>query len=100
VLPEQTLAESLAANIDSAAPEGAVTPLDAALLLQQRVGIINRFPVQARASENHPGPGALPADKELAPRSGVVSLRWAGETCSFGSTAATAFWRWMHTCEA
>ncbi len=79
MLPEQTLAESLAANIDSAAPEGAVTPLDAALLLQQRVGTIDRFPVQARASENHPGPGALPADKELAPRSGVVSLRWAGE---------------------
>jgi len=33
VLPEQMLAESLAANIDSAAPEGAVTPLDAALVL-------------------------------------------------------------------
>jgi hypothetical protein len=30
-LPEQTLAESLAANIDSAAPEGAITPLSASV---------------------------------------------------------------------
>lgn len=48
--------DSLAANIDSLAPFGAITPYDAALVLQQRVGLRHRFPVQASSAANHPQP--------------------------------------------
>ena len=46
--------DSLAANVDSQAPSGAITPFDAALILQQRVGLRRRFPVQESSAVNHP----------------------------------------------
>ena len=46
--------DSLAANVDSFAPQGDVTPFDAALILQYRVGLRRRFPVQEDGSDNHP----------------------------------------------
>ena len=62
--------DSLAANVDSSAPEGAITPFDAALILQHRVGIRHRFPVQESGSSNHPHRDAQsPAGKPLVQRS-------------------------------
>ena len=62
--------DSLAANVDSSAPEGAITPFDAALILQHRVGILHRFPVQESGSSNHPRTDAQdPSAKPLVQRS-------------------------------
>ncbi len=62
--------DSLAANVDSSAPQGAITPFDAALILQHRVGIRHRFPVQESGSSNHPRIDAQsPAGKPLVQRS-------------------------------
>ena len=52
--PLLTERDSLAANVDSLAPFGAITPYDAALVLQQRVGLLGRFPVQEPVAVNHP----------------------------------------------
>lgn len=52
--------DSLAANVDSLAPSGSITPYDAALILQHRVGLIDRFPVQSRSSLNQPYQTAAP----------------------------------------
>lgn len=46
--------DSLAANLDSEAPFGSITAFDASLVLQRRVGLIDRFPVQPLSSANHP----------------------------------------------
>lgn len=59
--PQLSGADSLSANVDSLAPFGPITPLDAALILQQRVGLRQRFPVQASPAANHPGAGTAPA---------------------------------------
>lgn len=58
ITPHLAAVDSLAANVDSLAPSSAVTPLDASLILQQRVGQRHRFPVQLRTANNHPGPQA------------------------------------------
>jgi len=54
---------------------GAVTPYDAAFILQKRVGLISTFPVQDPASANHPqgtpvSPKALPQVRSLALHAG------------------------------
>ena len=106
--PLLTERDSLAANVDSLAPFGAITPYDAALVLQQRVGLLGRFPVQEPVAVNHPPsspdpPGAsseagrpLAAERRLElrdggdhlalwldERSGIVAgdllLQWEGE---------------------
>ena len=46
--------DSLAANVDSLAPFGPITSLDAALIMQHRVGLLFRFPVQGIEARNHP----------------------------------------------
>ena len=46
--------DSLAANVDAEAPFGPITPADAVLVLQRRLGHISRFPVQASTAANHP----------------------------------------------
>ena len=56
--PLLTGLDSLAANVDSLAPDGAITPYDAALILQHRVGLRQRFPVQMAGSANQPRPMA------------------------------------------
>ena len=70
-------ADSLAANVDSLAPFGSITPYDAALILQHRVGLRRRFPVQASDAANHPQPGSDGAAdaRPLAARTRERSLR-------------------------
>ena len=84
--------DSLAANVDSLAPFGAITPYDASLVLQKRVGLIGRFPVQLSAAVNHPQPQTtlrpklLPDERLLALRreNGYVSV-WLEDRSSIVS---------------
>ena len=48
--------DSLAANVDLAAPFGPVDSFDAALVIQHRLRRIKRFPVQEDEAANHPQP--------------------------------------------
>ena len=57
--------DSLAANVDDLSPFGPITAFDASLVLQKRVGLINRFPVQPKTSANHPQPESSTAPKPL-----------------------------------
>ena len=55
--PFLTGLDSLAANVDAQAFDpvtGSISPLDASLILQHRVGLISRFPVQEDGADNHP----------------------------------------------
>ena len=55
--PFLTGLDSLASNVDAQAFDpaaGSISPLDASLILQHRVGLIPRFPVQEEGSDNHP----------------------------------------------
>jgi len=57
--PHLTGIDSLAANLDLLAydpVQGRITPFDASLILQKRVGLIGRFPVQEDEADNHPQP--------------------------------------------
>jgi CSLREA domain-containing protein len=65
--PYLTGLDSLSANLDLLAfnpesplgdpyPPGEITPYDASLILQKRVGLIGRFPVQEDEADNHPQP--------------------------------------------
>ena len=65
--PFLTGRDSLAANVDSLAPSGAITPYDAALILQLRVGARKVFPVQSNGATNQPG-GAAAAAKAVLDR--------------------------------
>jgi hypothetical protein len=65
VEPFLTGSDSLAANVDSLAPAGAITPFDASLILQRLVGRRHAFPVQANGAANHPG-GTAPAAKSAS----------------------------------
>ena len=76
--------DSLSANVDVQAPFSEITPFDASLILQKRVGLIDRFPVQTPASDNHPqpeteqlpNPKLLPEERllTLVPGDGYVAL--------------------------
>lgn len=51
--------DSLSSNLDSVAFDavfGKITPFDASLVLQKRVGLIGSFPVQRDRADNHPQP--------------------------------------------
>ncbi len=48
--------DSMAANVDLLAPFGPITAFDASLVIQQRVGLIGRFPIQEDEAVNHPQP--------------------------------------------
>ena len=77
VMPSLAGLDSLAANLDDAAPYGGITPMDASLILQQRVGLLRRFPVQERRSRNHPHPpGSGGSAKPLA-RACAAHLSWS-----------------------
>jgi len=62
--------DSLAANVDLGAPIGPITSYDAALVIQHRLGLIDHFPVQEAASDNHPQPESsskpIPEERLLA----------------------------------
>ena len=104
--------DSLAANVDSLAPFGAITPYDAALVLQQRVGLRRRFPVQESAAVNHPQsepeasaqpgqeagrPLAVERRVELRPSGDHLAL-WLDERD--GIVAADVLVRWRDEVEA
>jgi hypothetical protein len=77
VMPSLAGLDSLAANLDDAAPDGGITPMDASLILQQRVGLLRRFPVQERRSRNHPHrPGSAELAKPLT-RACAARLTWS-----------------------
>lgn len=64
--------DSLAANIDAAAPYGSINSYDAALVIQLRLGKLQRLPVREPSSDNHPQPETSAA----APRpTGRVALQ-------------------------
>ena len=65
--------EELAVNVDLDPVGTGITPFDASLILQHRVGIINSFPVQDAASTNHPQPN--PGSPKLAPQVRSLALR-------------------------
>ena len=48
--------DSMASNLDAQAPFSAIDDVDASLLLQLRVALIDRFPVQGPDADNHPQP--------------------------------------------
>ena len=67
LVPYLTGLDSLSANLDLLAfhpeapganppPPGQITPYDASLILQKRVGLIGRFEVQEDEADNHPQP--------------------------------------------
>lgn len=65
--PFLTAPDSMAANVDSLAPWGSISPYDAALILQHRVGLRTRFPIQEPHAANHPqAQVAAPSPKPLA----------------------------------
>ena len=66
--PFLTGLDSLSTNVDAQAFDaaaGRITPLDASLILQHRVGLIRRFPVQEDGADNHPR--IVPASKAAPP---------------------------------
>ncbi len=84
--PHLTLWDSLSVNVDSLAPFGPITPYDASLILQSRVGLISRFPVQTPIAVNQPqpettqqpGPKLVPEARWLSLRAGADYLSvWA-----------------------
>ncbi len=75
--PGLSARDSLAANVDSLAPFGAISPFDAALVLQHRVGLRRRFPVQESFAANHPRPepGARDGPDSTAARAAGAARR-------------------------
>jgi predicted GH43/DUF377 family glycosyl hydrolase len=75
VLDDQTLSglPELAANVDIDPVGTGLTPFDASLILQYRVGIITSFPVQDPTSTNHPQPN--PASPKLIPEERLLALQ-------------------------
>ncbi len=79
--------DSLAANVDALAPLSAITPYDAALILQHRVGMRRLFPVQEAGASNHPKTETGGAAPRRRARECLLALRmhddyvsvWAGE---------------------
>jgi outer membrane protein assembly factor BamB len=74
--PHLTLWDSLSVNVDLQAPFGPITPYDASLILQSRVGLIGRFPVQTPLADNQPQPEtSLQPGPKLVPETRWLSLR-------------------------
>ena len=92
LMPYLTGLDSLSANLDLLAfdPDpviGRITPYDASLILQKRVGLIDRFEVQEDEADNHPQPEtdnsvpkAVPEERRLMLQmhDGYLSV-WADE---------------------
>ena len=80
--PFLTGLDSLSANVDLQAFDevvGQITPFDASLILQQRVGLIARFPVQLAAADNHPQPETANAAPKRGVERRVLALEWSGD---------------------
>ena len=80
--PYLTGLDSLSANLDLFAfnpydgtPPGKITPFDASLILQKRVGILNRFPVQEDEANNHPQPETDNSTPKFIPEERTLALQ-------------------------
>ena len=60
------------ANVDLNAWATGISPFDASLILQKRVGLISEFPVQTAPSDNHPQPA--PASPKALPEARILAL--------------------------
>lgn len=87
LVPYLTGLDSLSANLDLRAfnppnnppgaplPVGQITPFDASLILQKRVGLIDRFPVQEDEADNHPQPQTDQSTPKPVPDERTFALR-------------------------
>ena len=66
--------DSMASNLDLQAPFSAIDDVDATLILQQRVGLIDRFPVQGPDSDNHPQPETANSAPKPIPEVRMIRL--------------------------
>jgi hypothetical protein len=69
--------DSLGANVDELAPTGPINSFDAVLVLQARLGLLNRFPVQADTAANHPQPETDAAAPRKLPE--LLALSWMAD---------------------
>jgi hypothetical protein len=83
--PFLTGLDSLSANLDSVAFDavfGKITPFDASLVLQKRVGLIGRFPVQRDKADNHPQPETDNSVPKLVVDERLLSLHQSADYIS------------------
>ena len=66
--------DSMASNLDLQAPFSAIDDADATLILQLRVGLIDRFPVQGPDSDNHPQPETANSAPKRIPEVRMMTL--------------------------
>ena len=78
LVPHLTGLDSLSANLDLLAfdpVQGKITPYDASLILQKRVGLIDRFEVQEDEADNQPQPETDNSVPKPIPEERVLTLR-------------------------
>lgn len=73
--PYLTGLDSLTTNVDLGAPLSTITPFDASLILQKRVGMLTRFPVQEDESVNHPQPETDQSTPKVVADERVLALQ-------------------------
>ena len=83
LVPHITGLELLQGNVDLNPVATGITPFDASLILQKRVGLIAVFPVQTAPSDNHPQ--STPASPKVVPDARMLAL-----TAGDGYLALTA----------
>ena len=66
--------DSMASNLDLQAPFSAIDDADATLILQLRVGLIDRFPIQGPDSDNHPQPETANSAPKRIPEVRMMTL--------------------------
>ena len=66
--------EEIQANVDLNAVATGITPFDASLILQHRVGLITVFPVQTAPADNHPQPTATQPQPKFVVETRVLTL--------------------------
>ena len=66
--------DSMAANVDLQAPFGPITSFDATLVIQKRLGLIGRFPIQEDEADNHPQPETDASVPKTAPQIRQLAL--------------------------
>ena len=69
-------------DLDPALSLGKITPFDASLVLQKRVGLIGRFPVQEDDADNHPQPETDNSVPKLVDDERLLSLHQGTEYIS------------------
>ena len=83
--PFLTGLDSLSANLDTQAFDpvfGKISPFDASLVLQKRVGLISIFPIQEDEADNHPQPQTNNSVPKALPDLRLLSLQPNGDYVS------------------